>query len=62
MRGKRKHRGEQSVPLNLTVPGSLYPKLQEILARHGFSGPSDYFQSSIRRDAGLALNEQQKTN
>lgn len=63
MRVNVKHRAKTKrgrvVPINLTLPPLLYQKLDELVLRHGFSGPSDYFQARIRADAGLSLTNEQ---
>lgn len=45
-----------AVAINITVPAALVPRLGEILTKYGFNGPADYFQSRIRLDSGLVLN------
>jgi len=46
---------EQAVPINITLPPSLHQRLPEVVRKFGFKGPADYFQSRLRKDAGLDL-------
>jgi hypothetical protein len=47
------------VVINVSLPPVLAVELDKIVARLGFKGPSDYFQASIRYDAGLNLRHEQ---
>jgi hypothetical protein len=49
----KRRRTVQVVRLNITLPECLDDHLGKIIAARGYLGASDYFQASIRRDAGL---------
>jgi len=55
VRSRRKYNHETAVAVNVTLPPLLHQKMVELVRDRGFSGPSDYFQSRIRLDAGLGL-------
>jgi hypothetical protein len=55
----RKYRHETAVAVNITLPPVLHTKLGKIVRQFGYTGPSDYFQSRIRLDAGLNLKHEQ---
>lgn len=52
---KRKSIAERAVRVNITLHPRLLDACESIVRQHGFHGISDYFQSRIRRDAGLEL-------
>lgn len=58
-RHTRTHPRGESVVINVSLPPVLAVELDKIVARLGFKGPSDYFQASIRYDAGLNLRHEQ---
>ena len=46
---------QKAVRLNITLPPELHEKLPQVIRKHGYSGPADYFQGRLRKDAGLEL-------
>lgn len=61
-RTRRKFGQNGVVPINTTLPSVLLPDLEKIIVKFGFKGPSDYFQSRIRLDAGMTLANGQNSN
>lgn len=55
MKFHRKRRYQRAVRFNVTLPPSLVPRLERLILRHSFNGPSDYLQARIRKDTGLDL-------
>ena len=50
------------VAVNVTLPSILIPELEKIIVKYGFKGPSDFFQSTIRQNAGMTLTNVQNIN
>lgn len=61
-RTRRKFGQNGAVPINTTLPAVLLPELEKIIVKFGFKGPSDYFQTRIRQDAGMILSHGQTSN
>lgn len=52
----RKPKAKAAIPINISMPPLLHHELMKVIQSHGFCGPSDYFQSCVRADAGLGLS------
>lgn len=55
--GIRKRPHEKSIRLCVTLTPVLFNACQELIRKGGYSGPSDYVQAKIRKDARLDHEE-----
>ncbi len=50
---RRKREHEKVVRINITLTPVLYTKLEDIMRAKGYSGPSEFMATHVRKQAGL---------